>query len=199
MRRDGTAVRDCVNRALKCTYTQAPGGNTQAANPGDRVDFQIQPDIRDRVDEDDAVPPSRSTTAIFELQLLHIYITAASPSLSNLFETSSAVWQVDVVALASKHDYLLNGIFLLAALYEASHSQNPLSSRSLRLKAAEYLVAAIEGFRTQLQEPSTADPDALFAMSIIIVLNMLVRLQQLPAGPALSWECLSNKLIDVCR
>ncbi len=63
---------------------------------------------------------SRSETQRRKLDLLHHYCTSTHIGLGDAYQIPFHVWQIFVVQEAFKHDFLLNGIFAIAALHVAN-------------------------------------------------------------------------------
>ena len=134
---------------------------------------------------------SRSIDSMLELELLHHYSSSTHHAMGCLFELGDDIWQVYVVQEGFKHDFLLNGIFSLAALHIASQNVEP--SSTFTLKASEYLEVALGKFRILLSVIQADNVDALFAFAIIISASMMVQLQASSVAD-IGWSCLVDKV-----
>lgn len=133
---------------------------------------------------------SRTDTQRRELDLLHHYCTSTHRSLGDAFQIPFPVWQTFVVQEAFKHDFLLNGIFAIAALHVANEK---IAVRSgYDIIAAEYLEDALATFRGLLLRISVEKVRALFAFAILLCVNLFGQLQSTIAG--MNWKTLLEKL-----
>ena len=128
---------------------------------------------------------------MLEIELLHHYSSSTYIGLGDLFEIGNDVWQAHVVQEAFKHEFLLNGIFSLAAIHLAS--QNVESSSVLKLKASEYMEVALEEFRALLSTTEAGSVNALFAFAVVLSASTMVQLQASFAAD-INWSCLVDNI-----
>jgi hypothetical protein len=100
------------------------------------------------------------------MRLLHHFTSCTSATLSDHPEAQE-VWSTTVVQIAFGHPFLLHGILALAALYMAN--SNSPEKEQLSITAASKQDAAIREFRSQLEEITRHNCDAVFAFSFLAV------------------------------
>ena len=136
----------------------------------------------------DNVQP-RSAPSILDLELLHHYTTSTYKTLSDIFESGDSLWQVRVVQEGLRNEFLLNGIFFLAAIH-VSRVCGGCHSR-YKIKASEYLKPALRTFRQLLRDLQVRNVDAMFAFAVILTVSMIVQLQ-----PSTHQDSSYSSLID---
>ncbi|KAJ5682568.1 hypothetical protein N7462_005733 [Penicillium macrosclerotiorum] len=99
-----------------------------------------------------------------DMRLIHHFTYCTSSTLSDCPE-AHRTWATTVVQIAFAHSFLLQGILALAALHMAN--SNTADKGSLTILAASKQDAALKGFRSQLEEITPQNCDAIFAFSFL--------------------------------
>ncbi|KAJ5752642.1 hypothetical protein N7520_009559 [Penicillium odoratum] len=98
------------------------------------------------------------------MRLLHHFATHTAATLSDHPE-AQIIWRTSVVECSFRHPFLLQGILAVAALHTAT--SNPQEEDRLSMMAASKQNTALKEFRTQLQQITPKNCDALFAFSFL--------------------------------
>lgn len=101
---------------------------------------------------------------LIDMRLLHHFISHTSATLSDRPEAQKT-WATTVVQIAFVHQFLLQGILALAALHMTS--VNMSEKESLSILAASKQDAALQEFRTQLEDITPQNCDAVLAFSFL--------------------------------
>ena len=183
----------CKTRRVKCDEQGPPCGNCKARG----TDCQyLRPDQK-LTNDTAATKDTRSCAGspmpnplagrhALELHLMHRWSTDTYKSVSSSLYDDDPIWQLAMPEVAFKHDFLLNGIFAMAAFDMA---------RSSRTEYARYISAAFEyqdlafrGFRARFDQPLSDSYEATLYFSILLLpLDLASSQWMTPGGTLDSW------------
>ncbi|KAK0470088.1 uncharacterized protein EV420DRAFT_1498350 [Desarmillaria tabescens] len=157
--------KNCTRRGIECIWTNtsqhdsaAPGtsSNTHAAS----TSYKNPPSIISR-------RTSAGSFDMLDLELLHHYTTATSPSLAS-DPATAGVWRTIVpkIAFGSKNQYLLHAILAISALH--AHHADPTAG-SYAVAANDYYLQAKIGLE-RAEMDGDPDADAVFITSSIVAI-----------------------------
>jgi hypothetical protein len=118
----------------------------------------------------DLVSTRKSTDmAITDLKLLHHFTTVVALGLATPTRPESLpMWQIHLVKLGFKHDFLLRGLLAVAA-YEMCH-EHPHKRQEYHIIASNYQSEALVSYRETLPDVNESNCHALFAFSCILII-----------------------------
>jgi hypothetical protein len=109
-----------------------------------------------------------------ELELFHHFSTITCIDIAQSFN-QQRVWQVNICRLAFDHEYLMDGIFAIAALHKAfdlKETDRTDSEKWIESSTA-YINKALASFRIDLQNITTENCGALLALTSLLSLFVL--------------------------
>lgn len=181
----------CKQRRVKCDEKGPPCGACRLRSSSCEYAASLVPKLQaSPVDPDGATTTDRahddpifpSDHRLLELQLMNRWSTVTYKSLCAKVAEDDLVWQTKVPALSLQYDFLLNGVFALAAFEIASSTLE--RNRAPYLNAAfEYQILALGKFRPQLQDINPASHEALLCFSLILMVLALASAQFVADSP----------------
>lgn len=106
---------------------------------------------------------------VSDLELLHHFTTVAYKTIpSRAARDIHELWQVPILQLGFKHEFLLRGILALSALHLGY--LRPDCRERYVLKASNHQSVALQAFQEALARVDTSNCQAIFAFSCIIVI-----------------------------
>lgn len=161
---------NCTKRKVDCAYQKEPDQQQQqtvSQQAGGRA-----------VVGTSGIPPVAAGFTARDVQLIYHYSTSTCLTLSD-DDTRHAVWQTTVPELAFKHDFLLYGLFALAAFHRCRTMPNVTPTERLALVGLgrHYKQWGLTSYIPLLQHSSDENCHALFAFSLLIGSLCLAELQ----------------------
>jgi hypothetical protein len=168
----------CKSRRVKCDETGPPCANCKARDTSCEYAKPVAPDAPD------ALTPSSFTssavgetsdppivTRLVELELMHHWTSVGYKSMATACADDYAVWQSTVPKTALKCDFLLDGIFAIAAFEIAASCQ---VDRARYAKIAIHCQScALSRYQHQLKNMTEESHEAILYFSIMLSVIML--------------------------
>ncbi|KAL4782632.1 hypothetical protein BJX76DRAFT_332295 [Aspergillus varians] len=163
----GHPCGNCAFRKVQCTYPNPP---TTHSSPEPSLP-EPSPQQASQGTAETAHPPLAPLDPSNKLliELMHKYCTETYTAFFS--EPSDGhVWKTLIPRRALDHDFLLDGLLSVAALHTAFTSDRS-AARPYLDAAMEFQSRALKPFQTALQNISPENCDAIFAHSLITIVN----------------------------
>ncbi|KAH9208749.1 hypothetical protein DL95DRAFT_479567 [Leptodontidium sp. 2 PMI_412] len=174
----------CTRRSIECSYplpkSSSPSSNRGPRMPGEEVVYSSEPSTSS-VTSPIIPTPSTSTISpalspchhpavgaqwsLCDLELLHFYTASTSLTFSNV-TARQYVWQCVVPQIAFSHDFLLHGLFALAALHLSRVS--PERRANLSASASKHHALALPMFRLAGENINSVNRHACAAFGLLL-------------------------------